>query len=39
MGDTVEEMFNGGTERICTMQTIFPGNSDLEKQKSGLMNW
>jgi quinol monooxygenase YgiN len=37
--NTVEEMFDGGTERICTMRTIFPSNSGLEKQKPGLMNW
>jgi autoinducer 2-degrading protein len=37
--DTVEEMFDGGTERICTMRTIFPSVSGLEKQKPGLMNW
>jgi autoinducer 2-degrading protein len=37
--NTVEEMFDGGTERICTMRTIFPSVSGLEKQKPGLMNW
>ena len=37
--NTVEEMFDGGTERICTMRTIFPSVNGLEKQKPGLMNW
>jgi autoinducer 2-degrading protein len=37
--NTVEEMLDGGTERICTMGTIFPSVSGLEKQKPGLMNW
>ncbi len=37
--NTVEEMSDGGTERICTMRTIFPSASGLEKQKPGLMNW
>ena len=37
--NTVEEMLDGGTERICTMRTIFPSVSGLEKQKPGLMNW
>jgi quinol monooxygenase YgiN len=37
--NTVEEMFDGGTERICTMHTIFPSVSGLEKQKPGLLNW
>ena len=37
--NTVEEMSDGGTERISTMRTIFPSVSGLEKQKTGLMNW
>jgi len=36
---TIEEMSDGGTERICTMRTIFPSVSGLEKQKPGLINW
>ena len=37
--NTVEEMFDGETERICTMRTIFPSVTGLEKQKLGQMNW
>ena len=37
--ETVEPMIDGGTERICTMRTIFPSVSGLKKQKPGLTNW
>ena len=37
--NTVEEMFDGETERICTMRTIFPSVTGLEKQKPGQINW
>ena len=37
--NTVEDMFDGEVETICTMRTIFPSISGLEKQKPGLMNW
>ncbi len=37
--NAVEGMFDGEAERICTMRTIFPSVSGLEKQKPGLMNW
>ena len=37
--NTVEEMFDGEAERMCTMRTIFPSVSGLESQKPGLANW
>ena len=37
--ETVEPMFDGDTERISTMRTIFPSINGLEKQKPGLVNW
>jgi quinol monooxygenase YgiN len=37
--NTVEEMFDGEPETICTMRSISPSVNGLEKQKAGLMNW
>ena len=37
--DTVETMFDGEPERICTMRTVFPTVAGLEKQKPGLKYW
>ena len=37
--DTVEEMFDGDTEQMSTMHTIFPSVTGLEKQKPGLAYW
>lgn len=37
--NTVEDMFDGEVETICSMRTIFPSINGLEKQKPGLMNW
>ena len=35
---TVEGMLDGGTQRISTMQTLFPSDQGLEKQKAGLLD-
>ena len=35
----VESMLDGGTQRISTMQTVFPSDQGLEKQKAGLLEW
>lgn len=37
--NTVEEMFDGEIENLCTMHTIFPSVRGLESQKPGLLNW
>ena len=36
---TVEDMLDGGTQRISTMRTMFPSDQGLEKQKAGLVDW
>jgi (4S)-4-hydroxy-5-phosphonooxypentane-2,3-dione isomerase len=34
----VEDMLDGGTQRISTMRTMFPSEQGLEKQKAGLVD-
>jgi (4S)-4-hydroxy-5-phosphonooxypentane-2,3-dione isomerase len=36
---TVEGMLDGETQRISNMQTLFPSDQGLEKQKVGLVDW
>ena len=36
---TVEGMLEGEVQRISTMQSVFPSDPGLEKQKSGLLAW
>ena len=36
---TVEDMLDGGTQRISSMRTMFPSDQGLEKQKAGLVDW
>jgi autoinducer 2-degrading protein len=36
---TVHDMMDGPPERIATMQTAFPSDDGLERQKPGLLNW
>jgi (4S)-4-hydroxy-5-phosphonooxypentane-2,3-dione isomerase len=36
---TVEDMLDGGSQRISTMRTLFPSEQGLEKQKAGLVDW
>lgn len=35
----VEGMLDGETQRISTMQPLFPSDQGLEKQKPGLVDW
>jgi quinol monooxygenase YgiN len=35
----VEGMLDGDTQRISTMQTVFPSDRGLEQQKTGLLHW
>ena len=37
--NAIEGMIDGKPETICSMRTIFPSISGLEKQKPGLTNW
>lgn len=36
---SMEEMLDGEIVRISSMQTVFPSDQGLEKQKAGLVNW
>jgi quinol monooxygenase YgiN len=36
---TVEGMLDGDIQRTCTMETLFPSEKGLEKQKAGLLDW
>ncbi len=35
----VEGMLDGEPQRISTMQTLFPSDRGLERQKAGLVDW
>ena len=37
--NTVEPMFEGEVEALCTMETVFPSVRGLEAQRPGLSNW
>ena len=36
---TVEPLFDGDLETVCTMRTIFPSVEGLVAQRPGLSNW